>query len=107
MPSNSSINVTWKVIEKPFGLNTPDKYEIESCTVDNSCQNRSCLTNITSKNWHEFTNLRGGTTHKFRVRPIELSAKDGTVLKYPEGNFSEQINVTTKEGGKDINWKII
>ncbi|XP_027035835.1 protein sidekick-2-like [Pocillopora damicornis] len=97
-PSNSSINVTWKVIDKPFGLYTPDKYEINSCTVNDSCPSGSCLTNITSKNWHEFTNLRGGTTHKFKVGPIELSARDGTVLTYPEGNFSEQINVTTKEG---------
>lgn len=98
--------MTWKVIDKPFGLYTPDKYEIESCTVNDSCQSGNC-TNITSKNWHEFTNLRGGTTHKFRVRPVKLSAKDGTVVKYREGNFSEQSNVTTKEGGKDINWKII
>ena len=96
--------MTWKVIDKPFGLYTPNKYEIKSsCTVNDSCQPGSCLTNITSKIWHEFTNLRGGTTHKFKVRPIELSARDGTVLTYPEGNFSEQINVTTKEGGKDIN----
>ena len=99
--------MTWKVIDKPFGLYTPDKYEINSSTVNDSCPSGSCLTDITSKNWHEFTNLRGGTTHKFKVRPIELSAKDGTVLKYLEGNFSEQINVTTKEGGKDVNWKII
>ena len=98
--------MTWKVIDKPFGLYTPDKYEINSSTVNDLCPSGSCLTNITSKNWHEFTNLRGGTTHKFKVRPIELSARDGTVLTYPEGNFSEQINVTTKEGGKDINWKI-
>ena len=99
--------MTWKVIDKPFGLYTPNKYEIKSsCTVNDSCQPGSCLTNITSKIWHEFTNLRGGTTHKFKVRPIELSARDGTVLTYPERNFSEQINVTTKEGGKDINWKI-
>lgn len=99
--------MTWKVIDKPFGLYTPNKYEIKSCTVNDSCQSGNCSRNITSKNWHEFTNLRGGTTHKFRVRPVELSAKDGTVLTYPERNFSEQINVTTKEGGKDINWKII
>lgn len=99
--------MTWKVIDKPFGLYTPDKYEIKSCTVNDSCQYGSCLKINTSKNWHEFTNLRGGTTHKFRVRPVELSARDGTVLTYPEGNFREQINVTTKEGGKDINWKII
>lgn len=99
--------MTWKVIDKPFGLYTPDKYEINSSTVNDSCPSGSCLTNITSKNWHEFTNLRGGTTHKFKVRPIKLSAKDGTGVKYPNGSFSEQINVTTKEGGKDINWKII
>ena len=99
--------MTWKVIDKPFGLYTPDKYEIKSCTVNDSCQYGSCLKINTSKNWHEFTNLRGGTTHKFRVRPVELSARDGTVLTYPEGNFREQINVTTKEGGEDINWKII
>lgn len=99
--------MTWKVIDKPFGLHTPDKYEINSYTVNDSCQSGSCLTNITSKNWHEFTNLRGGTTHKFKVRPIELSAKDSTVVKHRNGSFSQQINVTTKEGGKDINWKII
>lgn len=85
----------------------PDKYEIESCAVSDSCKGGSCMKNTTSTDWHKLLDLRSNSTHKFRVRAINLTARDRTVLTHPEGNFSEHIEVTTKEGGEDINWKII
>ncbi|XP_022778501.1 Down syndrome cell adhesion molecule-like protein 1 homolog, partial [Stylophora pistillata] len=96
--TNSSLKVTWNVTEKPVGLNMPDKYEIESCAVDDSCKVGSCMNNTTSTNWYELLELRGASAYKFRDRAINLTARDGTVLKHPEGNFSEHIEVTTQEG---------
>lgn len=47
------------------------------------------------------TNLRGGTKYQIRVQATNLSAVDGTVVKYPDANFSESINGKTHEGGNE------
>ncbi|KAJ7378572.1 hypothetical protein OS493_022560 [Desmophyllum pertusum] len=67
---------------------------------DDHCHGSHC--NNTSVTGHHQTqtlsNLRIYTTYQIQVQAIHITAKDGTVVTIPYGNYSEAINETTDEG---------
>ena len=109
--TNSSIIVNWTVQSIPSQLNWHG-FRIRYCAwrhngeeFDNKCLNNSCneinITSTKTTPYEDLANLRSGTKYQIEVQATNLTAKDGTVVKYPDTKFSEPINVTTLEGGNE------
>ena len=46
-------------------------------------------------------NLLTYVEYEIKVQPINITAKDGTTVEFPEGNYSNPVNETTLQGGNE------
>ena len=97
--SNSSINVSWKIQHINKRLNEPTRYRLSYCPKK-YCENYSFVENHNAETSADLENLITYVKYKIRVKAVGITAKDGTKVLIPSGNFSEPIYERTLEGGK-------
>ena len=95
--SNTSVNVHWKIQEIHERLNNPVHFNLSYCPVEDCREYHSNRSQGKSK---EIVGLITYAEYEFKVKAVGITAKDGTRVLYPEGNFSEPFRGRTKEGGK-------
>lgn len=95
--SNTSVNVRWKIQEIHERLNDPEHFNLSYCPVEDCREYHSNTSQGKSK---EIVGLITYAEYEFKVKAVGITAKDGTTMVYPEGNFSEPFRGRTKEGGK-------
>ena len=108
--SNSSINVSWKIQHINKRLNEPTSYRLSYCpkkycekysfVANHSAKTSAYPVNLNTLFEHSLGNLTTYVEYKIRVRAVGITAKDGTKVLFPRGNFSEPIYGRTLEGGK-------
>ena len=96
--SNTSVNVSWKIQEIHERLNNPEHFNLSYCPVEDCREYHSNRSQGKSK---EIVGLITYAEYEFKVKAVEITAKDGTRVLYPEGSFSEPFRGRTKEGGKN------
>ena len=72
------------------------------------CRGKTCLEKNISTSASNLTTLVSGllvgVTYNITVRAINVTARDGTLVETPYGNYSEPVYSTTHEGG---GWSLI
>lgn len=96
--SHTSVNVRWKIEDIHERLNNPVHFNLSYCPVKDCREYHSNTSQDKSK---EIVGLITYAEYKFKVKAVGITAKDGTRVVYPEGNFSEPFRGRTKEGGKN------
>ncbi|XP_068751750.1 protein sidekick-1-like [Montipora capricornis] len=106
--SNSSITVLWQIQHINKRLNEPTRYRLSYCPKK-YCEKYSFVANHNAKTSaypvnlntlfeYSLRNLTTYVEYKIRVRAVGITAKDGTKVLIPRGNFSEPIYKRTLEG---------
>ena len=108
--SNSSITVLWKIQHINKRLNEPTRYRLSYCpkkycekysfVANYSAETSAYPVNLNANFEYNLENLTTYVEYKIRVRAVGITAKDGTKVLFPRGNFSEPIYERTLEGGK-------
>lgn len=78
--------------------------ELDSHCLKDPCEEKHVtdMANVPmSPNAVALTGLRSYTKYRIRVQATNVTAKDRTVVTTPYGNYSNPINETTYEGGKE------
>ena len=73
-------------------------YQVSFCTL---CPGEFCNVTYTSAVELDLDNLLMNVMYTVKVRAINITAKDGTMVTFPEGNYSKPVNETTLEGGEN------
>lgn len=110
--SNSTIRVKWK-IEQILDQLIANGLKIKYCEMKrnegnepdglddrcNPCKDK----NVTDKNLQtvSLTDLRSYTIYNITAQVTNISAKDGTLVETPHGNYSNPIYPETHEGGEE------
>ena len=108
--SISSITVLWKIQHINKRLNEPTRYRLSYCpkkycekysfVANHSAKTSAYPVNLSTLFEYSLRNLTTYVEYKIRVRAVGITAKDGTKVLFPRGNFSEPIYKRTLEGGK-------
>jgi len=96
--SNSSIDVKWDIQRIHPQLNNSLKYRVSYCPTK-GCGERNITE--TSGKMAKLQNLLTYVEYEIKVQPINITAKDGTTVEFPEGNYSNPVNETTLQGGNE------
>ena len=103
--NKTSILVSWQIERIHPRLKPPDTYQVSYCP---HCFWKTCWeTNISTSSGNQTTLVSGllvGVTYNITVRAINVTARDGTPVETPYGNYSEPVYSTTLEGG---GWSLI
>ena len=96
--NTSAIEVQWEVERIDPQLQTPSQFLVSYCPKDYY----HCFSNITATAMKVVLHpLYTYVWYQIKVKAINiLTAKDGTKVEIPEGNFSEPVENRTTEGGK-------
>ncbi|XP_068689584.1 protein sidekick-1-like isoform X2 [Montipora foliosa] len=97
--SNSSIDVSWKIQHINKRLNEPTRYRLSYCPKK-YCEKYSADDPVNLNTLFEYSlgNLTTYVEYKIRVMAMDITAKDGTKVLIPSGNFSKPIYGRTLEG---------
>lgn len=79
-------------------LNNPLKYRVSYCPTK-ECEEGNITE--TSNSTTKLQNLLTYVEYEIKVQPINITAKDGTAVESPEGNYSNPVNERTLEGGNE------
>ena len=103
--NETSIRAWWEIGSIHPRLRTPDTYQVSYCP---HCRWKPCLaTNISTSAGNLTTLVSGllvGVTYTITVRAINVTARDGTPVETPYGEYSKPVYNTTHEGG---GWSLI
>lgn len=119
--SNSSIKLTWAITDvhpqlkvKGFNIkycvlkrNGTSMEDLDKTCTSDPCEEKNENANavpylhmMDSQKFLSLHHLRSYTKYGITVRATNITARDGTVVKTPYGNYSEPVYNTTHEGGK-------
>ena len=98
--TDTSVNVSWEIEDIHKRLKNPQRFNLHYCPVEN-CTSYTWKNITSSKRSAVISGLITYAEYKFKVKAVGITARDGTKMLFPEGNFSHPFNGRTMEGGKN------